>query len=130
MFFSSTPKLKIYVVDDEPEIRDIYSRLLKKIGAYEVKQFGTVAEVKDSILSEKLLPALIISDVKMPGECGLALKRFLSDYDLHVPLIHITALQGQGDLRLGYTILNKPVNVSEFNSVVRKALQIREAITE
>ena len=72
---------------------------------------------------DKVLPVLIISDIKMPGECGLTLKGYLENNNMKVPLILITALSGEGDVRLGHTILNKPINIEIFNREVKKALK-------
>ncbi len=63
-------KFKILIVDDEPSITVLLSRILKKEG-YEVK---TTTNPRDAIgISRDFGPHLIISDLKMPELDGLAL---------------------------------------------------------
>ncbi len=57
----------ILVVDDNPGVLKIVTRVLKKQG-YEVKSAGSVENALDII--ESGLPKLIISDNNLPGKTG------------------------------------------------------------
>jgi len=62
--------LRILVVDDEPDAREVVAAVLRHSGA-EVKLSGSAAEALDEINSWQ--PDLLVSDIGMPGEDGYSL---------------------------------------------------------
>ena len=62
----------ILVVDDEPSLRRILTRILERDG-YEVVAAGDAAEAREQLASRTF--DLVISDITMPGEDGLSLVR-------------------------------------------------------
>ena len=87
----SLPKLtdaKILVVDDEPEVRGFVERLLKEAGA----AVSSCGSAKDALaLIDRATPALIISDIGMPGEDGYQFIRKVRYLGYTMPAIALTA---------------------------------------
>jgi CheY-like chemotaxis protein len=64
--------LKILVVDDDVDTRELIEWVLKRVGA-EVTSVGSAREALDVLEREK--PHLMVSDIAMPEEDGYALLR-------------------------------------------------------
>ncbi|HYY43093.1 MAG TPA: GAF domain-containing protein, partial [Pyrinomonadaceae bacterium] len=99
--------LKVLVVDDEPDTRELLKAGLGQCGA-EVTIVGSVAEALEAI--ETTVPDLMISDIGMPGEDGYGLIRRVrglpAEQGGKVPAIALTAYARVEDrmqaLRAGY----------------------------
>lgn len=81
----------MYIVDDDPDVRDALSSLLRTNGR-DVRLFRSGAE----FLSFERLDtvACLILDLKMPGMNGLEVQRIISA-QISIPIIFIT---GRGDI--------------------------------
>ena len=84
----------IYVVDDDPAVRDSLSILLEARG-HTVWSFPSAREFLAATPS--LRPGVLITDIRMPEMDGLELQRCLIERTLPFPLIVIT---GHGDVAL------------------------------
>jgi EAL domain-containing protein (putative c-di-GMP-specific phosphodiesterase class I) len=84
---------RVLVVDDDPSIRELYSRTLAANG-YSVALAESAIEAQ-SLVSAEAFDA-IVSDITMPEMTGLELLRLVRQYDLDVPVILVTA---QPDVR-------------------------------
>jgi Response regulator containing CheY-like receiver, AAA-type ATPase, and DNA-binding domains len=62
----------ILVVDDEIRFRELYARVLRDAG-FAVQEAGSAAEALKLLSAD--VPAMVISDVRMPGASGLDLLR-------------------------------------------------------
>ena len=80
----------ILVVDDDKEVREILSFVLKQNG-FEVVLASNGSYIQQ-VLSQRV-PDLILLDVMMPGEDGYRLCRYLRQNPLtqHVPIMIMTA---------------------------------------
>ncbi len=122
----ATGAARVLIVDDDSEIRRLLIDLLERN--------GMAAEAANSVAAaEKILSGgrtdLIILDVMMPGEDGLAFCRRLR-VDSRVPIIMLTALGEDVDRILGLEFgaddyLAKPFNprelVARIKAVLRRA---------
>ena len=63
---------RILVVDDEEPIRQLFSQILESNG-YDPTPAANAAEARECLKEQEF--ALVISDIKMPGESGLDLIR-------------------------------------------------------
>jgi len=62
---------KVYVVDDEPAVRDSLRTLLATYG-FAVETYGSGPEFLEHVSGEK--PGCLVADVRMPGMSGLELQ--------------------------------------------------------
>ena len=77
----------IYVVDDDPSVRDSTELLLKSVG-FNVKIFGSAQDFLKANLQEDL--GCLVLDVRMPGMSGLDLQEKLVSAKTPLPVIFIT----------------------------------------
>lgn len=115
--------MKIYIVEDDPEIRELESYALKSSG-YETVEFAEGSSFFDALHREK--PDLVLLDVMLPGEDGLTiLKRLRSQSDtMRLPVILVTARSTELDTVRGLDLgaddyIAKPFGVMELVSRVR-----------
>jgi CheY-like chemotaxis protein len=121
--FDRLDGLKILVVDDEPDTRDMLKAGLGQCGAL-VLAAASAAEALEAI--EKSAPDLLISDIGMPDEDGYELmqrvRRLPPESGGSVPAIALTAYARVDDrmqaLRAGYQMhVPKPVELAELAAV-------------
>jgi len=121
----------IFVVDDDPAVRDGLTILLEVKG-FSVEAFGSADE-----FLEKFLPvaqSCAIVEVKMPGMDGMKLQAHLTKLGLALPIIFLT---GHGDIpmavlaiqRGAVDFLTKPFIASELLESIRIALQTSDRLT-
>ncbi len=81
-------KIKILVIDDEEEMLENYSRLLKKVGyPCNVESDSEIALKK----IERLQPDIVLADLKMPKIDGFEILRFCKNLNPDIIVIMITA---------------------------------------
>jgi DNA-binding response OmpR family regulator len=114
----------ILVVDDEPIVRDVVVRYLRREG-FRTIEAGSGDEAQR--LLERELPALIVLDVMLPGIDGLELCRAIrSRSDL--PIVMLTARGEETDRIVGLELgaddyLTKPFSPRELAVRVRNLLR-------
>jgi CheY-like chemotaxis protein len=107
--------LRVLVVDDEPDARDLLTEMLTNYGA-EVKTCASAAEALQTL--DKWRPDALVSDIGMPGEDGYDLLGKIRAREPerggHVPALALTAYARSEDARrvlaAGYQMhIPKPV---------------------
>jgi FixJ family two-component response regulator len=78
----------VLIVDDDADFRQSVSRLLRSVGL-DSRQFSSVPDFFKAELPD--CPTCLVVDVRMPGPSGLDLQRELTDADLLLPIVFITA---------------------------------------
>ena len=117
----------ILMVDDDPGIRDVVSDFLGKHG-YFVETAGDSREMEQVL--EKGPVDLIVLDVMLPGEDGLAICRRLTTSNAP-PIIMLSAMGEDTDRIVGLELgaddyLSKPCNPRELLARVRAVLRRAE----
>jgi two-component system phosphate regulon response regulator OmpR len=75
----------VLIVDDDPAVRDMLAEYLSSHG-YEVAQADGGAAMRAAL--ERGVPDVVLLDVGLPGEDGLALARYLRErYDLGIVMV-------------------------------------------
>jgi PAS domain S-box-containing protein len=121
--------LRVLVVDDEPDTRELLKAGLGQSGA-QVTVAGSAAEALEAM--QAAMPDLLISDIGMPGEDGYELIRRVraqsEESGGRVPAIALTAYARVEDrmqaLRAGYQMhVPKPVEMAELVAVAASLTQ-------
>jgi PAS domain S-box-containing protein len=116
-------RVRVLVVDDEPDARALVERLLLDCNA-QVRIAGSVGEAMALVEDEK--PDVLVSDIGMPGEDGYALirrVRALPNGASQIPAIALTAYARTDDrvkaINAGFQVhLSKPVEPVELVAMV------------
>jgi CheY-like chemotaxis protein len=118
--------LRILVVDDEADARDLLAILLWQYGA-DVITASSAEAAMEALAQEGPHPDLIVSDIAMPGEDGNSLMRRVRALDPEqggrIPAIAVTAFSRTEDrvqaMAAGFQMhLSKPVNTSELTHAI------------
>jgi CheY-like chemotaxis protein len=116
--------LKILVVDDEADAREVVSTALAQCGA----RTAAVASAREAMqLLPDFHPDVVVSDIAMPGEDGYSLVRKIRSMKSEiagVPVVALTAFTQPEDrrraIRAGFKhFVPKPVEIDELAAVVR-----------
>lgn len=83
----------ILVVDDDDPVRVMLSRLLRTQG-YTVLQASHAQEARTILADHR--PDLVISDIVMPGESGIELRRHIARQWPDLPVILISGYSAEG----------------------------------
>jgi FixJ family two-component response regulator len=117
-------KEMVYIVDDDPRVREALSSLLRASGK-RVRIFSSGQDFLDFRREDSC--ACLILDLKMPGLGGLEVQRSIS-VKTSIPVIFIT---GRGDIPSTVTamkggaidFLTKPVDEAALLTSIQKALE-------
>jgi CheY-like chemotaxis protein len=117
----------VVVIDDQPETLDLLTAILQ-MGGYEVHAANSGRAGLDLILS--LAPAVVVSDVAMPGLSGLqVLSQVKADpAAAAIPIILVSSDGLPGDIRRGldagaYAYLTKPVDPALLLNTIDAAIR-------
>ena len=120
----------IYIVEDDPSIREIETIALKN-GNYLVHSFGCAADFYQEM--KEILPDLILLDIMLPDENGYEIIQKLRNDPkaARIPVIMITAKTSEMDLVRGLDngaddYIRKPFSVLELLSRVKALLRRTE----
>jgi PAS domain S-box-containing protein len=129
----SLERLRVLVVEDEPDTQEFLSRLLESHGAA-VTRAGSAAEALSRFRDNR--PDILISDIGLPETDGYQLMQQIRDVSgagsAGVPAIALTAYARAEDrtraLRAGYQVhIAKPVESSELVATVASLADLIEA---
>jgi len=125
---------RIYVVEDDEDIREMVLYALRA-GRYEAVGFGRAEEFYVAMADE--LPDLVILDIMLPGEDGLAILKKLRNTPRtqSLPVIMVTAKGSEFDKVKGLDMgaddyIAKPFSVMELISRVGAVLRRSGASTQ
>jgi FixJ family two-component response regulator len=115
----------VFVVDDDPAIRDALTSLLRSVGLA-VETFGSAQEFLTRPPPDG--PGCLVLDVRLPGVSGLDLQRVLATAQLTLPIIFLT---GYGDIPMSVRamkagaveFLTKPFHDQELLDAIQQALE-------
>lgn len=124
--------LKVLIVEDDPNVL---------LGCEQALQLEGMLTVGVSSVEQALrhlrqeMPAVVVSDIRLPGKDGLQLLKELQELDADLPVILIT---GHGDVALAvqamksgaYDFIEKPFSSEYLVEVARRALDKRKLVLE
>lgn len=123
---------KILVVDDKQIMRDSVGTTLQR-GGYKVV-VASDGETAMRMVDEHH-PAMVVSDLKMPGMGGIQLLEHLKQKDKHLPVLLMTAFgtieTAVEAMRLGaYDFIQKPFDAEQLVQLVRSGVEHRNLVKE
>jgi FixJ family two-component response regulator len=116
----------VFVVDDDPSVRDSLRRLLTSVGLT-VEVFPSAqAFLKRPRVDSP--PGCLVLDVRLPGLSGLDLQRELAGTDTALPIVFLT---GHGDIPMSVRamkagaveFLTKPFREQDLLDAIRQAIE-------
>lgn len=124
--FRNTVRERIVIVDDEPGVRRLIRAYLACL-PYEALEARDAAEAM-AFLVEAPRPALVLSDIEMPGLSGVELLKRIKDLDSKIQVVMVTGLKDleivRQCLREGaYDYLVKPFDPDDLLNTVERALE-------
>ena len=118
---------RIWVVDDDPELRQLLSTYLSEQG-YEVRCMGDGAQLMARLEGQRT--DLLVLDLMLPGDDGLSLLRRLRDGADYLPVLMLTARADAVDRIIGLEqgaddYLAKPFLPRELTARIEAVLRRR-----
>lgn len=119
------PQATIYVVDDDPLVRDGLDSLLRSVG-YDVRAFASVDAFARQPRAQA--PSCLVLDVRMPGASGLDFQARLRAGGDTIPIIFLT---GHGDVPMSVRAMKagavefllKPFREQDLLDAIRAGLE-------
>jgi len=124
---NAKPRYRVLLVDDDARLRDLLSRYLLEQGGFTVKAVTDAAAMDRALHREHY--DLMVLDLMLPGEDGLAICRRLRADNNAMPIIMLTAKGDDVDRIIGLEMgaddyLPKPFNprelVARIHAVMRR----------
>ncbi|MBB6240792.1 nitrogen regulation protein NR(I) [Rhodanobacter sp. MP1X3] len=115
---------EIWIADDDRGIRFVLAEALRDAGLA-VREFGEVGAVRDALRESR--PALLVTDVRMPGEDGLSLLNDMQKQGMG-PVIVMSAYTDVATTAAAYRAgavdyLAKPFDLDQAVAAVQRALE-------
>ena len=125
-------KRRVFVIDDEPRHRKLYSEALEQIGVEVVSLDSAEAAW---VRLEATVPEMVVSDVRMPGTDGLSLLKRIRERFPDMPFLLVTAFpdvrEAVSALKMGAVdYLEKPVDLDELVAAVNDVLRITTTLED
>jgi two-component system nitrogen regulation response regulator GlnG len=122
---NESPVGAVWVVDDDRSIRWVLEKALAREGIAH-RMFASAYEVRQALAMAS--PAVLVCDVRMPGESGLTLLGEVKERDAQIPIIVMTAYSDLDSavaaFRGGaFEYLAKPFDVDHAIALIRRAAQ-------
>ncbi len=120
----------ILVVDDDDPVRVMLARLLRTQG-YAVSQAKDAETAREALDAQR--PDLVISDIVMPGESGIELRRTIAGLWPELPVILISGYSAEGPAEFAArtpktTFVQKPFAADHFLALVKQTLTAADAL--
>ncbi len=117
----------VFLVEDDPAVRKGCAQALS-LADLPVRAFADAESLLQALSQER--PALVVSDVRLPGRDGLSLLRELRQFDRELPVLLIT---GHGDVAMAveamregaHDFIEKPFPSERLIAAVRSGLEKR-----
>ncbi len=120
-------KKKIFIVDDEPKLGELFVTVLQRDG-FDAASFVSPMAMLDR-LDKGDVPNVVLADLMMPDMNGIELIGAIKDRNHTLPVIIMTAHSSVQTaveaMRLGaFHYLQKPVNLEEMRTLLNRAIEM------
>jgi len=124
-----------FVIDDDAAICTLVTHVLNRVPEAEIREFGqaetAMLALEASIAGQDELPALLITDIGLPGVSGLGFCHWVKQQPAlaEVPIIVISGVEGDAALRDvfdagAHDFIRKPIHVHELEIRLKAALRL------
>lgn len=121
---------KVFIVDDEPDLREVLNTLFQQEGYQTILASDGKMALE---LVKKNVPDIILLDVSMPKMDGFQVLEKLKKDKLtrDVPVIMVSARDGNEDIQQGIShfadkYITKPYDIKKLLTEVEKTLNIKD----
>lgn len=120
-------KAQILVIEDDEEMLENYSRLLKKIGYECITEKDSIKAVED-LQKKRFAPDVILTDLRMPGKNGFDVLADAREINQDIPVILITAYADissavEAVKRGAFDFIAKPFSTDQLAIAIERALK-------
>ena len=127
------PLKRVLVVDDEPDMLALLTRLLEKKCGYETRQAASASNALEMIVFWR--PDVVLTDIRMPGFDGMDFSRRLQEID---PTITVIVMTGYGSVEMAvramkegvFDFFEKPFDNDQIVFAVTRAMEHTELLRE
>ena len=124
--------IRVVFVEDDEDVRAGSAQALELAG-FSVQAYASVEAARPHVVAG--MPAVVVSDVRLPGTSGVQWQAELRRLDAELPVVLIT---GHGDIAMAvqamregaYDFLEKPCSSEQLAAVVRRAADKRQLALE
>jgi CheY-like chemotaxis protein len=120
----------VLVVDDEPELASLFRAFLTKEG-YDVVSFTDPVLALEYFKETANKHSLIITDLRMPGICGIDLAKNIRQINNRVKIFLMTAfeivdLKDNEDFRKAKIdkVIQKPIRFADLRQMINESLKM------
>ncbi|MBS0486634.1 MAG: response regulator, partial [Proteobacteria bacterium] len=115
---------EIWIADDDASIRFVLGEALREDGTT-VRDFASAEDLLAAL--DHNVPAVIVSDIRMPGASGLKLLDAITSRGLHLPVIVMSAFTDVASTATAYRngafdYLPKPFDLDQVRAAVERAM--------
>ncbi|MGC3987566.1 MAG: sigma-54 dependent transcriptional regulator [Pseudorhodoferax sp.] len=124
--------IRVVFVEDDEDVRAGSAQALELAG-FAVQGYESVEAARPHVVAG--MPAVVVSDVRLPGTSGVQWQAELRRLDAELPVVLVT---GHGDIAMAvqamregaYDFLEKPCSSEQLAAVVRRAADKRQLALE
>lgn len=125
---SEAPAIRVLLVEDDEDVRLSTTQMLTLAG-FEVEAFASAERARAQISFD--VPAIVVSDVRLPGLSGTEWLLELRSADPELPVILVTghghiAMAVQAMREGAYDFIEKPFSSERLVAIVRHAVERRQ----
>lgn len=118
----------VWIIDDDQSIRWVLEKALAR-DSIPTRSFASAADVLDAL--QTAAPAVLVTDVRMPGQDGLALLHRIKQTHPGLPVIVMTAFSDLNSTveafqKGAFDYLPKPFDVNSAVALIQRAMQSAE----
>ena len=119
------PRTRIILAEDDGELRRAMHDELSR-DRYDIVEVGSGLALFDELRRERsaaTIPALVVSDIRMPGMSGLQVLKTVRDWGMTMPVVLITAFGDEETLLsardLGPAVIfSKPFDIDDLRTAI------------
>lgn len=108
--------MALLLVDDDEDVRTIFADFLRDEG-YDVLEASSSREAKQLLVEHGNSIALVLTDLRMPGETGIELAKYIHQHHADVAVVFISGDTRGADIG-GEPLLRKPVSLDQLAATV------------